>query len=51
MENMSHKKEPTKKKSPPRLIDETVIPPTELIKQGAELLNMTLEEYLKHTTA
>ncbi|MFS8021590.1 hypothetical protein Hanom_Chr16g01429211 [Helianthus anomalus] len=43
--------EPTKKKSPPRLIDETVIPPTELIKQGAELLNMTLEEYLKHTAA
>ncbi|MFS8003141.1 hypothetical protein Hanom_Chr13g01210431 [Helianthus anomalus] len=27
--------EPTKKKSPPKLIDEHVIPPTELIKQGA----------------
>ncbi|MFS7997426.1 hypothetical protein Hanom_Chr12g01141621 [Helianthus anomalus] len=39
---------PTKKKSPPRLIDEHEIPPTELIKQGAELLNMSLEEYLKH---
>ncbi|XP_021986740.1 glutamic acid-rich protein-like [Helianthus annuus] len=41
-------KEPTKKKSPPRLIDEHEIPPTDLIKQGAGLLNITLEEYQKH---
>ncbi|KAJ0580799.1 hypothetical protein HanHA300_Chr04g0133531 [Helianthus annuus] len=40
-----------KKKSPPTLIDETVIPPTELIKKGADLLNMTFDEYMKHTDA
>ncbi|KAF5766274.1 hypothetical protein HanRHA438_Chr15g0725801 [Helianthus annuus] len=39
-----------KKKSPPRLVDEAVIPPTELIKQGVDFLNMSFDEYLKHTT-
>ncbi|MFS7904604.1 hypothetical protein Hanom_Chr01g00038051 [Helianthus anomalus] len=38
-----------KLKSPPRLVDETVIPPTDLIMQGAKLLNKSLEKYLKYT--
>ncbi|XP_021974497.1 glutamic acid-rich protein-like [Helianthus annuus] len=41
--------EPAKKKSPPILVDEPVIDPTELIKQGADLLNMTFDQYIKHT--
>ncbi|MFS8034946.1 hypothetical protein Hanom_Chr17g01587171 [Helianthus anomalus] len=41
-------KEPAKKKSPPRLVDEPVIDPTELVKQGADLLNMTFDKYIKH---
>ncbi|MFS7921062.1 hypothetical protein Hanom_Chr03g00232251 [Helianthus anomalus] len=45
----SHIKEPTKKKSPPRLVDEPVIDPTELIKQGADLLNMSYDQYIKQT--
>ncbi|KAJ0770131.1 putative transcription factor bZIP family [Helianthus annuus] len=44
-------KEPAKKNSPPRLVDETVIDPTELIKQGADLLNMTFDQYIKQTEA
>ncbi|KAF5782583.1 hypothetical protein HanRHA438_Chr11g0510321 [Helianthus annuus] len=40
-----------KKKSPPTLIDKVVIPPTDFIKQGVDYLNMSLEEYLKHTAA
>ncbi|MFS7996364.1 putative transcription factor bZIP family [Helianthus anomalus] len=41
--------ETEKKKSPTMLIDEPVIDPTELIKQGAYLLNMTFDQYIKHT--
>ncbi|MFS7996363.1 putative transcription factor bZIP family [Helianthus anomalus] len=41
--------ETEKKKSPTKLIDEPVIDPTELIKQGAYLLNMTFDQYIKHT--
>ncbi|KAF5818212.1 hypothetical protein HanPI659440_Chr02g0046771 [Helianthus annuus] len=36
--------ETTKKKSPPRLVDEPVIPPTDLIKEGADLLNMSFAD-------
>ncbi|MFS7946024.1 hypothetical protein Hanom_Chr06g00531161 [Helianthus anomalus] len=43
----SHIKEPTKKKSPPRLIDETVIPPADVIQGGVDLLKETLEDFLK----
>ncbi|KAJ0580635.1 hypothetical protein HanRHA438_Chr04g0170011 [Helianthus annuus] len=43
--------ETERKKSPPRLVDEPVIPPTELIKQGADQLNMSFADYVKHTTA
>ncbi|MFS7897781.1 hypothetical protein Hanom_Chr00s011947g01748431 [Helianthus anomalus] len=39
--------ETEKKKSPPRLVDEPIIPPTELIKEGAGLLNMSFARYLK----
>ncbi|KAM0035874.1 putative transcription factor bZIP family [Helianthus debilis subsp. tardiflorus] len=41
--------EPAKKKSPPKLVDEPMIDPTELIKQGADLLNMSFDQYIKHT--
>ncbi|KAJ0653524.1 hypothetical protein HanOQP8_Chr15g0584541 [Helianthus annuus] len=43
--------ETEKKKSPPKLIDEHVIPPTDLINKGVEYLNMSFDEYIKHTTA
>ncbi|KAM0008787.1 hypothetical protein Hdeb2414_s0006g00224221 [Helianthus debilis subsp. tardiflorus] len=36
--------ETEKKKSSPTLINETVVPPIELIKKGADLLNMSFEE-------
>ncbi|MFS8007495.1 hypothetical protein Hanom_Chr14g01261631 [Helianthus anomalus] len=42
-------KERSKKKSPPRLVDEPVVDPTELLKQGTDLLNMTFDQYIKHT--
>ncbi|KAJ0770335.1 hypothetical protein HanPI659440_Chr07g0256191 [Helianthus annuus] len=35
--------EPTKKKSPPGLVDEHVIPPTDMIQQGVDLLNVSLK--------
>ncbi|MFS7935307.1 hypothetical protein Hanom_Chr05g00401951 [Helianthus anomalus] len=38
---------PTKKKSPPRLIDENVIPPADVIQEGVDLIKVTLENYLK----
>ncbi|MFS7946691.1 hypothetical protein Hanom_Chr06g00539281 [Helianthus anomalus] len=43
--------ETTKNKSPPRLVDEPVIPPTYLIKDGADLLKMSFAEYEKRLTA
>ncbi|KAJ0788411.1 hypothetical protein HanPI659440_Chr05g0191361 [Helianthus annuus] len=43
--------ETEKKKSPTNLIDEPVIDPTELITQGADLLNMTFDQYVKHIDA
>ncbi|KAM0000702.1 hypothetical protein Hdeb2414_s0414g00888691 [Helianthus debilis subsp. tardiflorus] len=36
--------EPMKKKAPSRLVDETVVPPTNLIKEGADLLKMSFAE-------
>ncbi|MFS7945314.1 hypothetical protein Hanom_Chr06g00522841 [Helianthus anomalus] len=42
--------EPIKKKSPPRLIDETVISPADLIK-GVEYLNLSFDDYIKQTEA
>ncbi|MFS7929718.1 hypothetical protein Hanom_Chr04g00335821 [Helianthus anomalus] len=45
------KGENRKEKSPIKLIDEPVVDPTELIKQGADLLNMTSKQYIKHTDA
>ncbi|MFS8021474.1 hypothetical protein Hanom_Chr16g01427781 [Helianthus anomalus] len=44
-----YKQKIEKKKSPPRLIDETVVPPIELIKKDTDLLNMSFDEYLKRT--
>ncbi|MFS7946109.1 hypothetical protein Hanom_Chr06g00532191 [Helianthus anomalus] len=46
-ERDSHIKEPAKKKSPPRLIDETVIPPADVIPGGVDLLKETHEDFLK----
>ncbi|MFS7913600.1 hypothetical protein Hanom_Chr02g00143631 [Helianthus anomalus] len=43
--------ETKKKKSPPHLIDETVIPPTGVIKEGADLLRMSFANYEKFSTA
>ncbi|MFS7945238.1 hypothetical protein Hanom_Chr06g00521831 [Helianthus anomalus] len=51
LRSRKHQKEPMKKKSPPRLVDETFIPPIDLIKEGADLLKMSLADYVKHTTA
>ncbi|KAJ0902435.1 hypothetical protein HanPSC8_Chr08g0337011 [Helianthus annuus] len=47
VESGSHIKEPAKKKSPPRLVDETVIPPADVIQGGVDLLKETLEDFLK----
>ncbi|MFS7913917.1 hypothetical protein Hanom_Chr02g00147351 [Helianthus anomalus] len=44
-------KEPTKKKSPPRLVDEPVIPPTDLINKGVEYLNLSFDDYIKQFKA
>ncbi|MFS7919143.1 hypothetical protein Hanom_Chr03g00209351 [Helianthus anomalus] len=44
-------KEMKKKKSPPRLVDETLIPPTDMIKEGTDLLKMPFAEYDKLSTA
>ncbi|XP_022030805.1 glutamic acid-rich protein-like [Helianthus annuus] len=44
-------KETKKKKSPPRLVDETLIPPTDMIKEGTDLLKMSFAEYDKLSTA
>ncbi|MFS7979288.1 hypothetical protein Hanom_Chr10g00925591 [Helianthus anomalus] len=41
--------ESTKKNSPPRLIDETVFPPTYFIKNGADLLKLSFAEYEKRS--
>ncbi|KAM0024033.1 hypothetical protein Hdeb2414_s0022g00611041 [Helianthus debilis subsp. tardiflorus] len=46
-ERGSHIKEPTEKKSPPRLIDETVIPPADIIQGGVDLMKETLESFLE----
>ncbi|MFS7929110.1 hypothetical protein Hanom_Chr04g00328661 [Helianthus anomalus] len=43
--------ESTKMKSPPRLVDEHVIPHTDLIQEGVGLLNMLLEDYLKQSNS
>ncbi|KAM0006872.1 hypothetical protein Hdeb2414_s0002g00061661 [Helianthus debilis subsp. tardiflorus] len=43
----SHMKEPAKKKSPPRLVDETVIPPADVIQEGVDLMKVKLEDFLK----
>ncbi|MFS8002950.1 hypothetical protein Hanom_Chr13g01208101 [Helianthus anomalus] len=51
LESRNHQKEPTKKKSLPRLVDEHVIPPTDMIQQGVNLLNVPLEDYLKQSAA
>ncbi|MFS7945831.1 hypothetical protein Hanom_Chr06g00528751 [Helianthus anomalus] len=47
-EQESQKRLPTKKKSPQKLVDEPVNNPSELIKQGANLLNMSFDQYIKH---
>ncbi|KAJ0500998.1 hypothetical protein HanHA300_Chr11g0395741 [Helianthus annuus] len=39
--------EPAKKKSPPRLVDGTVIPPENVIQQGVDLMNVSFGDYLK----
>ncbi|KAJ0525436.1 putative transcription factor bZIP family [Helianthus annuus] len=38
----------TSKKSSPRLIDETVIPPAEVTQEGVDLAKVTFEQYVKH---
>ncbi|KAM0065314.1 hypothetical protein Hdeb2414_s0003g00113341 [Helianthus debilis subsp. tardiflorus] len=43
--------EPTKKKSPQKLVDEPVIDPTYLIKQGVNLMKMTLDDFVKQSEA
>ncbi|KAJ0794828.1 hypothetical protein HanPI659440_Chr04g0143521 [Helianthus annuus] len=43
--------ESTKRKSPPGLVDESVILPTDLIKDGADLLKMSFAEYEKRSAA
>ncbi|KAJ0905547.1 hypothetical protein HanPSC8_Chr07g0295191 [Helianthus annuus] len=35
------------KQSPPKLVDEPVVDPTELIRKGADILNMSYDDYLK----
>ncbi|MFS7964309.1 hypothetical protein Hanom_Chr08g00748711 [Helianthus anomalus] len=40
-----------KKKSPPRLVDEPIIPPTDVIKEGVDLLKMSFTEYEKLSSA
>ncbi|MFS7915718.1 hypothetical protein Hanom_Chr02g00168531 [Helianthus anomalus] len=47
VERGSHKREPAKKKSPPRLVDEVVIPPADVIQEGVDLMKVTLEDFLK----
>ncbi|KAJ0715218.1 hypothetical protein HanPI659440_Chr13g0498611 [Helianthus annuus] len=47
IERGSHMKEPAKKISPPRLVDETVIPPKDVIQQGVDLMNVSFGDYLK----
>ncbi|KAJ0750151.1 hypothetical protein HanLR1_Chr05g0178611 [Helianthus annuus] len=44
-------KETKKKKSPPHLVDEPVIPPTEVINQGVDLLKMSFADYEKLSIA
>ncbi|MFS7948726.1 hypothetical protein Hanom_Chr06g00563291 [Helianthus anomalus] len=43
--------ETKKKKSPPRLVDEPVFPPTNVIKEGVDLLKMPLFDFEKLSTA
>ncbi|KAJ0791635.1 hypothetical protein HanOQP8_Chr01g0007971 [Helianthus annuus] len=43
--------ETKKKKSPPCLVDEPVIPPTEMINEGIDLLKMSFADYEKRITA
>ncbi|MFS7953290.1 hypothetical protein Hanom_Chr07g00616791 [Helianthus anomalus] len=43
--------ETKKKKSPPRLIDKSVIPPTDVIKEGVDLLKMSFADHEKLSTA
>ncbi|MFS7953296.1 hypothetical protein Hanom_Chr07g00616851 [Helianthus anomalus] len=43
--------ETKKKKSPPCLIDKTVIPPTDVIKEGVDLLKMSFADHEKLSTA
>ncbi|MFS7986855.1 hypothetical protein Hanom_Chr11g01015171 [Helianthus anomalus] len=38
------------RKSPPHLVDEPVIPPTDVIKEGVDLLKMTFTDYEKLST-
>ncbi|XP_035831877.1 glutamic acid-rich protein-like [Helianthus annuus] len=44
-------KEPTKKKSPPWLVDEPVTDPTDLVQQGVDLRKMTLDDFVKQSEA
>ncbi|MFS7917530.1 hypothetical protein Hanom_Chr03g00190141 [Helianthus anomalus] len=48
VERGSHKKRPSKKSSQ-RLIDETVIPPTEITQEGIDLTKVTFEQYIQQT--
>ncbi|MFS7954112.1 hypothetical protein Hanom_Chr07g00626491 [Helianthus anomalus] len=42
--------ETKRKKSPPRLVDEPVIPPFDVINEGVDLLKMSLADYEKLST-
>ncbi|MFS7954366.1 hypothetical protein Hanom_Chr07g00629451 [Helianthus anomalus] len=46
-ERGSHIKASKEEKSPPRLVDEKVIPPADVIKEGVDLMKETLEGFLK----
>ncbi|KAJ0922726.1 hypothetical protein HanPSC8_Chr05g0207161 [Helianthus annuus] len=42
-------KEPAKKKSPQRLVDEPMLNPMDLIQQGVDLMKMTLDDFVKQS--
>ncbi|MFS8002158.1 hypothetical protein Hanom_Chr13g01198811 [Helianthus anomalus] len=46
VERGSHKKWPSRE-SQPKLVDEPVVDPIELIRQGADILNMSYDDFLK----
>ncbi|KAF5779352.1 putative transcription factor bZIP family [Helianthus annuus] len=43
--------EPTKKKSPPKLVDEPMVSTIDLIQEGVDLMKMTLDDFVKQSEA